>query len=469
MEEIMPQPMIYLFAETPRAGLHHHVTLLPQQGEVPDGLGERLSAVREKSAHVGNDFIGVSQEALQADTCRWGREILLVTVPGCDISRVDTRRIIDKLKELQPKLAELVTNTIDWTKEIPAGSLQRPELDVWQQELAQLFPNDLPKSPTNDLPKKGCWIMRHKLLCIIVTILIVLVAFLKTISGQGLDSLECPNINPGQMLNDWKNWFSGNSNGVDSLQSWLEKLNLDAKQADDNQRKESLRKHLSLAFAKKEPEPDLQTLLRNLQTCFGLTDKKESQLDDLLKDEKLRDKVAELYKNGEVDPLAFVVDDNDEKTPWFHLRQDKSASATSRLKENRQIFLAAVEVQKAAQHKNFQANNQDPWIQFAKQLSFMESGNDVSAPLKEITELEPQFVTETDIAVAKQIFVWLTGDDANAVLKGDSPSNYNEAVQRLAKWKINVPIFDPMNGKPIPEKQSLKDALEELQKSALAL
>ncbi|MDR1963025.1 MAG: hypothetical protein LBQ50_04545, partial [Planctomycetaceae bacterium] len=198
----------------------------------------------------------------------------------------------------------------------------------------------------------------------------------------------------------------------------------------------------------------------------------QQSLDTLLDDGNLRAGVAKLFPNGNFNPIALA-DRKDEKTLWYNFN-DNEITIDSRLQKQRDLIVAAIEVYNAAQNEKL--NDNDKWIRFTKDLSFMKDGKDVVTAWQEAMKSEPKFVTQYDIDISHKIHEWLIGDDAKGVLQGEPPNNFIEALQRVGDEKNEMKFYrfiEELGEKKQekiadndlkPEYKKLKDAWKQFQK-----
>jgi hypothetical protein len=460
---------IYLLASTPRAGKYNHRQIIPAEMTLPETIFNRIDAIRNVTGnsdwYISGDCIGVWQKVRQIGSSRDGIEILAVVVPEYDLSAMtdhQKKRLLSKLRELQPKLEKLVTETIDWEQNGATQlTISRRELNDWQQEIESFIPQ--PSTP------KGNWIMRHKFLCVITMLFCFVISYFflygqlpKKWSGN-----KSEQNNPQPTDTDGRNMIlvnplkNDNPPIIDMLQEWR-KIFPDLKDESD------LKQRLNGIVIGN----DLHTILNNVKIVFEMEqnlNNREHSKEDLLQDRKLRNNIDKLFPKEQFNPLGLV-DRNNEKSPWFR-NQQTSHEISQQLPKIREQFEIAYQISQAAEdtkqtaekHKNLP---EDTIIRFAKQLTFMKDGKDIFKKWQKIKELQPNFVTPLDIEMAEVIFKWLSCDDADIVFKRESPGSYLESVERFVKWKessftkkLRINMTKNDNYDDIPENQKLPDEL----------
>ncbi len=140
----------FLIAETPRACLENHCIVVPPHLAIPEReVFNRISAAIYQPE--GNDYMAVSNTVEQTETCRQGHEVLVLV--GLDVKRLsDTERekVRSKLEYYLSLFEILVTKTIDWKNEHGSLVVQRPELEIWEQDS---FFHHLPRVPISSRVK----------------------------------------------------------------------------------------------------------------------------------------------------------------------------------------------------------------------------------------------------------------------------------------------------------------------------
>lgn len=132
-----------LLAQTPRAGRwNHRLLVAPQHGFSETEVLEYLA--RASAEPIGKDYIAVSRDVRQASSGREGREMLvLVGVASTSLSPEQHQKLSRLLNEMLERLADLVTEQIDWDREGKRLLVERDELERWVQKVAlpdeQLF------------------------------------------------------------------------------------------------------------------------------------------------------------------------------------------------------------------------------------------------------------------------------------------------------------------------------------------
>jgi hypothetical protein len=460
------EQQFYLFAETPRAGQWNHRFLVPFGHNVPDEiLNYYGKLVRE--GKIGTDFVGVRQEVNQQVGTKTGYETLVLVTPNYNLSKSKSQ-IENKLRELQPQLAELVTKKINWDKNGTSLITAQSELTSWQHDLEPLLSLSKPKG----------WIMRHKFLFIVmVTIVFIVVCQWKNIA-------QTPRNIVDNLFSKHNNSSNQISPRVQHLQDWLHQLDgkNNAQIKDEKFLEKALRDKLVVAIGVESNDNfDLQEILNRINYYFGVVSesqtnqqmhdqKQKSNLEKLLADEKLRENIIKLYRNGQFNPLAFCTNQNDEVEATLSEIFNKTENKSNRIEVIRNVISSAIDVgQKSSDIKE---NGDEKWIRFAKSLSFMNDEKDVSKQWKVVTNYNPQWITKEDVQLSKIIFKWLMNDDANAVLEETLPSNYDEALRRFVKIKIDFETTNRSTLKIgetlqiIDNRKLLLDALKKLQNDA---
>ncbi|MDR1269442.1 MAG: hypothetical protein LBK82_07945, partial [Planctomycetaceae bacterium] len=193
-------------------------------------------------------------------------------------------------------------------------------------------------------------------------------------------------------------------------------------------------------------DSDLPTILDKINGCFNpdFTKTKNSDLTSnlkLLTDETLLENIARLYKNGQFNPAVFCINQNDEVELTLLTFSKARNTETQMFQKHltatiRHVISSAIEIKKSAEN----INDDDNWVRFSKSLSFMEDGNDICERWNIVAKYKPQWITKEDIELSRKIYQWLINDDAKALLKGDLPNNYDEALQRFAKTEIDFEV-----------------------------
>jgi hypothetical protein len=445
MSEI--EQIFYFFAETPRAGQWNHRFIIPKNYDVPeDVLNKYGELVRE--GQKGSDFIGVRQEVKQHFGAKTGYETLILATPNYDLSKCKSQ-VESRLRNLQQPLEHIVTKKIDWDKDGKSLIVPNSELTQWRHDL-ELLLKKLKKSS----PSIG-GIMRHKFLFIVMVFVFIAVSTMviaqRKITDWGNKKI---NLTDGinSVTNNIGNLLPGSlpptrlSPKAESLQKWLRKLHEGeyVKETNENVLEKDLRDKLAVVVD--ADDSDLPTILDKINGCFNpdFTKTKNSDLKSnlkLLTDETLLENIARLYKNGQFNPAAFCINQNDEVELTL-LTFSKARNTEMKMFQKhltatiRHVISSAIEIKKSAEN----INDDNNWVRFSKSLSFMEDGNDICERWNIVAKYKPQWITKEDIELSRKIYQWLINDDAKALLKESLPSNYNEALQRFAKTKIDFDV-----------------------------
>ncbi|MDR0706201.1 MAG: hypothetical protein LBF88_14605 [Planctomycetaceae bacterium] len=459
----------YLFAETPRAGKYNHRFLVPDDCDIPSDISLQTYIDNVRNDKDGKDFVGVYREVKQVDTNRFGKEILVLAVPYCDISHL-AGQLTERLKSHQDELAEIVTEKIDWNKTGADNlSVVCPELADWQKEFEPLLKNIKP----NPQEQKGNWIMRHKFLSLIIILILSVVCQYTVAQLRGnrylpqLSELIPQPVDPRiELLEQWTLNKMPNQTAKELEQYLDQRLG-----------------NIPITYSPVNPDirqrPTVTTLEQKLQVLSEVLEVRPAQppmkeLDDFLRNNELRDKVITLYSNSNrpFNPFMNIRNQNDEVERVFLHRQIS-------LEQARKIIDAVINICRCQRACESQGN--DPWIRFAKGLIF---GQEDEQRWEMVKKYNPQWFTPADVELSKKIFFWLTNDDAQAVLPKELVNDYAEALKRFAKAEVKIEIGREVNrneDKIMSEnethktirrtidieidknKETLKDALKKLQ------
>lgn len=471
----------FIFAESPRCGEWNHKFIISEDNHATEETCRTYGKhVREASACdgviFGKGFCGIRKDVFQVsgETKRKSQEIIVIAKQDCDfftLSDEEKTKIKKLLRRWQSELENMVTQENTWRDVGEKLLISRPELGKWHEELKEfdkcgLLPSDLkPKSNK----KKNM----SKLLILTLAL------------GIG-GCIACRAI---------PKWIvDSNSNGdmAKSLtirQRWLDALQItDITDKSDNHNKveESILEKLRSAIG----GGDLKTQLQNLAVCFdvakGVSD---VGLDDLLQNQNLREKVKKLFSKEPFDFLAGV--EATDAGVSNHVKeglekifnpQNKPEENSRHINEIRKLISASIEVQKLSQKMADEAKKDD-WVRHAVALSFMKERRDISKQWENVKKLSPNFITDADFQMLKQIYSWLTEGEAELVLGfgiGDFTLLFDAVVKCKKKesafWKPTSKddkiYFYRSNNEEIPEKvelykaiQSFRDVAEEITKS----
>jgi hypothetical protein len=500
----MSECKFYLFAETPRAGKHHHRFIVPSQCTIPDDISLQTYIDKVRNNKKGNDFVGVSRKVEQVDTNRFGKEILVLAAPNCNISHL-ANKLAEKLESYKDKLAKIVTE-IDWNQ-TGADNLNVPhkELDYWQNELEQFF-RDINKP--NHHEKKGNWIMRHKRLPLIIIIILILFVVCRYTVTKLLEDQQ----QPSSLKNS-----QSNVPRIELLEKWTGKI----QNPTTDKLEQELNKQLEKIPIKYSPEnPDVTqkktaTLQQKLQVLSEVLEisvqPKQNllELDDFLRNVDLHSNFLKLYSklnNHEPlgylhDPLSYLSNNQHNEVVFVFFDQQISLEQARKIIDETikfQVAIATIKTERQAdkgsrkqQQKPYEWMNmadgqiisqEDKWISFAKSLTFDQRDKERWEIVK---KYNPEWFTLIDVELSKKFFKWLTNDDAKTVLPKNLVNNYAEALQRFANAEVKIEtereinrnedkIFENETHKRIKRtsvveidknKEALKDELEKLQKS----
>jgi hypothetical protein len=418
----MNERKFYLFAETPRAGKYNHRFLVPDGCDTPSDLLLETYIPKVRDDRKGKDFVGVSWEVKQIDTNRIGKEILVLAAPYCDLSPL-ADQLFEHLKSHQDELTEIVTEKIDWNK-IGADNLSIacPELADWQKELEPLLRDIKPNPPT----QKGNWIMRHKVLSLIIIPVLLLVLF---VVGRYTVAQWLGNLNQQPPLSNFGEVLPLDPR-TELLEKWTGKM--------QNKNVAKLEQHLDKLLAEipitypsvqhqQMPTTRLQQKLQVLSEVLEIRSTQPMEnLDDFLHNEALRAKVIPLYQNKPINPFMNVRNQYNEVEGVFLQREIS-------LERAREIIDATIDFYR--QRHVFESKENESWLRFVDSLIFRREDEQRWEIIK---KYNPQWFTPVDVELSKAIFSWLTNDDAKAVLPEGLVNNYAEVLQQFAKAKIEI-------------------------------
>jgi len=393
---------------------------------------------------TGENRTTVWQEVEQVTTGRRkGREMLILVAPGRKLTDEGKERIKNLLRNYQVRLAELVTQKIDWNK---ASGLvvQHSDLDTWMDELQPQICPILSKSLT---PSKHSnllnWIMRPKVLCLAIALLIALCFLVK---GQIFPRIvdggnQRVNINPRNPVRDILG-REAQQPRMDAHRDWMAALDIqppsDIQPPLDITPTEAnaliLQKLNTTLFAVGKDFNDLRECLRVLNECLGRPCKdREPSLEQLLSNVELRSLIQRVIRNPTSTLHPNHINDPVEQT-LSRLFSDRSPPDVirKRFESLRQLLVAASEISKSGE-KFAGREETENWLRFAGEQPFYKGGEDKSTGYKEnVADREPQFITVADIELSKYMYEWLNGRGAVPLLQNRSGyGNFEEVLRSV--------------------------------------